>query len=131
MDMAEQALEIEVLLKRLASLEAEVVCLQAEVARLQAENAELQRRLGINSENSHKPPSSDGYRKKRIQPALPKGEKCVLGGQKVSGCFRTQQGAKVYVRLQALISACRKQDRNVFVTLRNLFAFQPVSLLAG
>jgi transposase len=93
--VAEQLLEIDALLKRLASLEAEVACLQAEVAhlrtenaclqaendRLQAENAELRRRLGLNSGNSHKPPSSDGYRKKRVQPALPKGEKRLSGGQ--------------------------------------------------
>lgn len=92
--MAEQLPEVEVLLKRLASLEAQVACLQAEIAdlraenarlqaentRLQAENAELRRRLGLNSQNSHKPPSSDGYRKKRIQPALPKGKK-PFGGQ--------------------------------------------------
>jgi transposase len=51
--------------------------------------------------------------------------------QKVSGCFRTQQGANVYARLQAVISTCRKQDQNVFTVLRDLFAFQPVSLLAG
>lgn len=93
--MAEQLLEIDALLRRLASLEAEVahlraenarlqaevVRLQAENARLQAENAELRRRLGLNSGNSHKPPSSDGYRKKRVQPALPKGEKRTSGGQ--------------------------------------------------
>jgi len=51
--------------------------------------------------------------------------------QKVSGCFRTEHGATVYARLQAVISTCRKQGRNVFVTLRNLFAHQPISLLAG
>ncbi len=92
--MVEQLLEIDVLLRRIASLEAQVAslqtevarlgaentCLQAENARLQAENAELRHRLGLNSQNSHKPPSSDGYRKKRIQPALPKGKK-PLGGQ--------------------------------------------------
>ncbi len=57
----------EVLLSRIASLEAQVASLQAEVVRLraenirlQAENAELRRRLGLNSQNSHKPPSSDG-----------------------------------------------------------------------
>jgi len=49
----------------------------------------------------------------------------------VSGCFRTQQGAKVYARLQAVISTCREQERNVYVFLRALFAHQPVSLLAG
>jgi uncharacterized small protein (DUF1192 family) len=68
----------DLLLKRVAYLEARVACLQAENARLEAEkarleeenarlaaeNAELRRRLGLNSQNSHKPPSSDGYRKK-------------------------------------------------------------------
>jgi len=51
--------------------------------------------------------------------------------QKVSGCFRTEQGSKVYARLQAVISTCRKQDRNVFALLCSLFAHQPVTLLAG
>ena len=55
--------------------------LEAEIERLQAENAELRRRLGMNSSNSHKPPSSDGYRKKRASSALPK-EKRNFGGQK-------------------------------------------------
>jgi len=50
--------------------------------------------------------------------------------QKVSGCFRTSHGANVYARLQAVISTCRKQGRNVFSTLRDIFAYQPVSLLA-
>lgn len=102
--MAEQLLETEVLLRRIASLEAQVAslqtevarlggenaCLQAENARLQAENAELQRRLGLNSGNSHKPPSSDGYRKKRVQPALPKGEKQAAAGRgtKAGRCAR-------------------------------------------
>jgi len=51
--------------------------------------------------------------------------------QKVRGCFRTQQGANGYARLQAVISTCRKQERNVYAFLRALFAYQPVSLLAG
>ena len=51
--------------------------------------------------------------------------------QKVSGGFRTEDGAKVYARLQAVISTCRKQERNVFAFLRSRFAHQPVSLLAG
>ncbi len=86
--MSEQHLEIEVLFKRLAFLEAEVARQQGEVEglraennRLQAENAELKRRLGLNSENSHKPPSSDGYRKKRVQPGLPREKKGAPGGQ--------------------------------------------------
>ena len=82
--MTKQLLNIDVLLRRNTSLEAQVASLQAEVARLgaentrlqdesarlQAENAGLRRRLGLNSRNSHKPPGSDGYRKKRTQPCL-------------------------------------------------------------
>ncbi len=92
--MNEQRLAIRMLERRLAEQEAEIkrlhatvarllseneklraenAELRAEIARLQAENAELRRRLEMNSSNSHKPPSSDGYRKKRVQPALPKG----------------------------------------------------------
>lgn len=51
-----------------------------EITQLKAENAELRRRLGLDSTNSHKPPSSDGYQKKNTQPALPKPAKS-KGGQ--------------------------------------------------
>ena len=64
-----QALLSEVLL-RLLDLEAENLALRTE-------NAELRSRLGLNSQNSSKPPSSDGLAKK---PALPK-----VGGGKVGG----------------------------------------------
>lgn len=67
--------QLAALLERIASLEAEVL-------RLKAENEELRRRLGLNSKNSHKPPSSDGYRKKSVRPGLPKDGKKSLGGQK-------------------------------------------------
>ena len=50
--------------------------------------------------------------------------------QKVSGCFRTGQGERVYARLQAVISTCRKQERNVFSVLLDLFAYLPVTLLS-
>lgn len=86
--MAEPLLATGVLQKRLAELESEVMRFQMKVAELQAENAalraqneELRRRLEMNSQNSHKPPSSDGYRKKRVQPAMPKGKKRASGGQ--------------------------------------------------
>ena len=48
--------------------------------------------------------------------------------QKVSGCFRTQAGAQVYARLQAVISTCRKQGARVFDSLRELFSHRPVAL---
>ena len=62
-------------------LKAIIQQLVAETERLKAENAELRRRLGLDSANSHKPPSSDGYQKKTIKPGLPQGEKQAKGGQ--------------------------------------------------
>ena len=38
----------------------------ARLDKLELENAELRNRLNLNSNNSHKPPSSDGYSKKPI-----------------------------------------------------------------
>ncbi|KOR31356.1 hypothetical protein TI04_01265 [Achromatium sp. WMS2] len=52
------------------------------IAKLEAENAELRRRLGLDSTNSHKPPSSDGYKKPTTKPAIPKEGKRANGGQK-------------------------------------------------
>jgi transposase len=53
-----------------ASSDAVIVALQAEIVQLRAENAallgrlaDLERRLGLNSRNSGKPPSSDGLKK--------------------------------------------------------------------
>jgi transposase len=47
---------------------AEMEHLRAENAALQARVAELERRLGLNSSNSGKPPSSDGLQKPRREP---------------------------------------------------------------
>jgi transposase len=44
--------------------------LRAENAVLRAENGELRRRLGMNSSNSSKPPSSDGLARPRPQPGV-------------------------------------------------------------
>jgi len=110
--MAEQALEVGILLKRLASLEAEVARLQAEIVHLQAENTELRCRLGMNSQNSHRPPSSDGYRKKRVQPALPKGEKRALGGQpghKGKTLRQVEKPDKVKVHLPERCAVCGRE----------------------
>ena len=51
---------MEVLLRLLAERDALIIGLQATVARLEARVAELEARLGMNSTNSHLPPSSDG-----------------------------------------------------------------------
>ena len=48
---------------------------------LERENVELRSRLGQTSRNSHRPPSSDGYRKKTTRLALPKPQGKPRGGQ--------------------------------------------------
>ncbi|MFN3317058.1 MAG: DUF6444 domain-containing protein, partial [Raineya sp.] len=64
-----QRMLLEVLVK-LSAQEEEINRLRKENAALKAENAELRRRLAQNSRNSHKPPSSDGYKKKKIVSVL-------------------------------------------------------------
>jgi transposase len=63
------------------SLKALIQRLLEENAQLKAENAELRRRLGMDSNNSHKPPSSDGLKKKTTKPGLPKDKNSTNGGQ--------------------------------------------------
>ncbi len=63
--------KIEVLTSRLEQAE-------NKIAVLELENAELKARLNSNSENSSRPPSSDGYQKK---PAFPKKKNGKQGGQ--------------------------------------------------
>ena len=48
--------------------------------------------------------------------------------QKISGCFRTREGAQIYARLQAMVSTFRKQGMNVFATLRDLFSLARIVL---
>lgn len=105
------------LLERIAALEAELLQLRKEVAqlkeekaRLEAENAELRRRLAKDSHNSHKPPSSDGYRKKpRRTSAMPKGPKRKRGGQaghKGRTLRQVSQPDKVQVHLPEHCAVC-------------------------
>lgn len=69
---------VQQLVAQVQRLEAENASLRAALALLQQENQELRNRLQKNSRNSHKPPSSDGPRKK---PALPKPKSDKVGGQ--------------------------------------------------
>ena len=105
------------LLERIAALEAELLQLRKEVARLEeekarleTENAELRRRLAKDSHNSHKPPSSDGYRKKtRRTSAMPKGPKRKRGGQaghKGRTLRQVNQPDKVQVHLPERCAIC-------------------------
>jgi len=81
--------KVEELTKRVEELEKENkilrqenVILKAENAELKAEVSDLRVRLESNSCNSNKPPSSDGYKKQTVKPALPKDKGSSQGGQK-------------------------------------------------
>lgn len=62
----------------ISELKAIIQQLMLRVEQLETENIELRRRLGLHSENSHKPPSSAGYAKK---PAFEKPAGGKVGGQ--------------------------------------------------
>ena len=75
--------DIEGLQKLVLQLLERVEQLEAENTELKAENKELKRQLEMNSQNSHKPPSSDTFKKAKKKSQLPKELKS-LGGQKRS-----------------------------------------------
>ena len=60
-------------------LEAENRKLKAVIVKMEARIAELERRLGMDSSNSSKPPSTDGFKKKNRSLRKPSGKK--PGGQ--------------------------------------------------
>ena len=81
--------KVEELTKRVEELEKENkilrqenVILKAENAELKAEVSDLRVRLESNSRNSNNPPSSNGYKKQTVKPALPKDKGSSHGGQK-------------------------------------------------
>ena len=65
--------------QQLETFEEEIKILRQKNASLKIEIAELKARLNSNSNNSSKPPSSDGYKKK---PAFPKAKNGKQGGRK-------------------------------------------------
>lgn len=69
-------------LAALVAVQARVIDeLRAEVAELRAENAELKRRLGMDSTNSSRPPSSDGLEKKATRSQRERSKDRKPGGQ--------------------------------------------------
>ena len=44
---------------------------------------------------------------------------------KISGCFRSEEGADIFCRVRGYISTARKQNRNVLGVLRDCFLGQP------
>jgi len=73
--ITENVLELHELVRFLVN---KMSVLEARVIELEAENVELRARLGLDSHNSSKPPSTDGFRKK---PAFPRGKNGKKGGQ--------------------------------------------------
>lgn len=52
--------------------------------------------------------------------------------QKISGSFRTNQGARIFCRIRSYISTMRKQGHNVLSALKSVFAGNPiVPVLSG
>jgi transposase len=94
------------------SLKALMVQLLEKIAQLEAENAELRRRLGLDSSNSDKPPSSDGYKKKVVKPGLPKDQRGSKGGQeghKGNTLKRVEQPDHVQTHISRQCRCCGRQ----------------------
>jgi transposase len=50
--------------------------------------------------------------------------------QKISGCFRSDDGAKMFCRIRGYLSTLRKQERNILNALIGLFSGNPEPLIS-
>ena len=98
--------------------------LLVENAPLKAENAELRRRLGMDSSNSHKPPSSDGYQKKTVKPGLPKSKNSAKVGHKCNPLQRVEEPDHVQIHVPKQCQCCQRRfsgDEAQIVHSRQVF----------
>lgn len=49
--------------------------------------------------------------------------------QKISGCFRSMQGAKIFCRNRSYLSSCRKQGKSATEALKAVFEGDPIAFL--
>ena len=129
----EIANDIKSLQKLVLELLERVGQLEAENEELKAENKELKRQLGMNSKNSHKPPSSDTFKKAKTTSQLPK-ELKARGGQKghkgkTLERVKNPDHMKVYVPKSC--SCCKRQfdkDEIDVIERRQVFDIPPIRL---
>ncbi len=109
------------------SLKILILELLEENKQLKAEIAKLRGRLGLNSGNSHKPPSSDGY-KKTTKPAIPKSVKHPHGGKvghKGKTLKQVSNPDHVKVHLPEKCTCCGRKfsEKNKHQTIKNRQVF--------
>ena len=125
--------DIESLQKLVVQLLERVDRLETENAELRAENAELKRQLRMNSQNSHKPPSSDGFKKAKKKSQLPKELKSRGGqkGHKGKTLERVEQADYTKVYGPTTCSLCQRQFNVAeldIIEKRQVFDIPPVRL---
>ena len=110
---------IEQLMAENAELRRVVAQLQEEIRVLREQNAELKARLNMNSSNSSKPPSTDGYRKPKPVSLREKSGKKPGGqkGHKGAGLELPKDTDKTIPCLPSVCEGCEK--RNIVRRLKN------------